>query len=193
MTLLDLIRTLHAEGQPVLAYDLYTCDNGALDMESVIDRTPGYVTAAQIISPMIPPQYIELGEKPRSLYVGSLEEYLRVTHTKATAGNLPKRFPRLLVAIFTDRSEGFYQRYLGKSWRDIPPIEIEWANSDGLLLPLLDAKGIVTGFSYDGESGVDTGATYYTVRSDYGSDFGWQGDPSRDPLPEGLDLRIVGD
>lgn len=186
MTLLDLIRTLHAEGWPVLDYDLYICGNSALDMESVIDRTLGYAMATPILSPSIPPQYIDLGEKPRTCYVESLEEYRKLTHAKE---KLPKRFPRLLVAVFSDRTDGFFRRYLGKSWREIPPIEIEWANSDGLLLPLLDAKGIVTGFSYDGESGVGVGATFYHVQSVFGSDFGWQGVLSRDPLPEGL--RIV--
>jgi len=187
-SLLNLIRELHSQGQPVLDYDLYICDNSALPMEEVVDRTPGYVMAMPIFSPGIPPQYIDLGEKPRYLYVASAEEYPRLTHANKAKEKIPMRYPRLLVAVFTDRSDGFFRRYLGKSWREIPPIEIEWANSDGLLLPLLDAKGIVTGFSYDGESGVDTGATFYHVQSAFGSDFAWQGDLSRDPLPDGLTL-----
>ena len=38
MTLLDMIRTLHTEGQPVLDYDLYVCDNSALTMDELTDQ-----------------------------------------------------------------------------------------------------------------------------------------------------------
>ena len=186
-SLLNLIRKLHADGKPVLAYDLFVCDNSL--MEAVEAVSVGFDdSTVRLGDPYIPPQYIDLGDAPCYVYVEDAKIYKSLTHL---SGKVPSRYPRLLVVVFTDRSEGFFRRYLGKSWRDIPPIEIEWANGDGLLLPLLDASGIVTGFSYDGESGVGVGATYYRVRSEFGSDFAWQGDLSRDPLPDGL--RIVGE
>ena len=185
MTLLDLIRTLHADGKPVVSYDLFICDNSMMLPEEAV--SVGFDdSTVRIGSPYIPPQYIDLGDSPSYVYVEDAKTYKRLTNM---AGKVPLRYPRLLVVVFSDRSEGFYQRYLGKSWRDIPPMEIEWANSDGLLLPLLDASGIVTGFSYDGFSGVDTGATFYRVRSEWGTEFAWQGDLTRDHLPAGL--RIV--
>lgn len=185
MTLLELIRNLHLEGKPVLDYDLYISDNSALDMEDVVRREPGYESAEPMISPSIPPQYLELGEKPRFLYVESLSDYKNLTRA---ADRLPKRFPRLLVGVFTDRSGGFLPRYKGKNWKEIPPLEISMLTRDGLVLPALDAAGNLTGLIYDGETAIDTPATYYTLISPYGSEFAWQGDLTHSPLPEGLRL-----
>ena len=185
MTLLEMIRTLHAGGQPVLDYDLYVCDNSALTMDELADRALEDNETTALISPMIPPQYIELGDRPKTLYVKTLEEYLAVTHAKK---NIPKRFPRLLAAVFTDRSGGFLPCYRGKNWRDIPPIEIFWLTRDGLLLPVLDAEGALIDTACDGEFSFMEPATYYTVRSEWGTDFAWTGDLARDPLPAGLRL-----
>lgn len=185
MTLLDMIRTLHAVGQPVLDYDLYVCDNSALDMEELADYAREDNETTAMISPMIPPQYIELGDRPKTMYVKTLEEYLSVTHAKK---NIPKRFPRLLVAIFTDRSGGFLPRYKGKHWRDIPPVEIFWLTQDELLIPVLDAEGFLIDTAYDGEFSFMEPATYYLVRSEWGTDFAWTGDLTKDRIPAGLRL-----
>lgn len=188
MTLLDLIRKLHNGGLPVLGYDLYIADNSALDMEDVIDRTPGYAAAEVMISPNIPPQNIELGGTPCFLRVESQEEYLRLTHAKETAEKIPRRFPRLLVAVFSDRNDGFLMCYKGKLWRKIPPEELRWIMYDGLLVPVLDAQGRLTDLAYDNELAYMEPANYYFVRSEWGTDFAWQGDLVKDPLPEGLSL-----
>lgn len=185
MTLLTLIRNLHENNMTVLDYDLYISDNSALDMEDVVDQTPGCVTAEAMISPAIPPQYIELGDKPRYLYVESLAEYLRLTHAKE---RIPKRFPHLLVAVFTDRSGGFLPRYKGKPWREIPPIELMWLTNDDMVLPVLDAAGTLIDLCYDNELALMEPATYYLARSEWGSEFAWQGDLAKDKLPTGLRL-----
>lgn len=186
MTLLDLIRKLHSQGKPVLDYDLFVCDNSAMDMENVVDQTPGYECATPVFSPDIPPQYIELGDKPRFLYAESVSDFRKLVNTTKT---LPKLFPRLLVGVFSDQSAGFFPRYKGRSWHEIPPLELFWLSQDGLLLPALDAAGRLTGAVYDNEIGVGEAATFYTVQSECGSEFAWQGDITRDPLPDGL--RIV--
>lgn len=190
MTLLDLIRYLHAEGRPVLDYDLYICDNSALNMEDVVDQTPGYSAATVLLSPGLPPKYIELGGTPRYLRVESLADYRRLTHATGTANRLPKRFPRLLVALFSDQSDGigFLPRYRGKLWREIPPVELRCLMQDDLLTPVLDAEGKLTDLAYDNELAFMEPANYYFVRSEWGSDFAWQGDLARDPLPDGLTL-----
>lgn len=185
MTLLDLIRDLHAEGKPVVDYEIFICDNSSLDMEDVVRQDHGSEVSTPLLSPPIPPQYFELGEKPRFLYVETVKEYLRVTKAQH---KIPKHFPYLLVGIFTDRTGGFLPRYRGKSWRDIPPVELFFLTQDGLVLPALDASGNLIGLVYDNEIGYDTPATFYTVRSIYGSEFAWQGDISRDTLPDGLQI-----
>lgn len=185
MTLLDMIRSLHKEGQPVLDYDLYVCDNSALDMDELADQAREYNETTTMISPMIPPQYIELGDRPKYMYVETLEEYRSVTHASE---KIPKRFPRLLVAVFSDRHGGFLPRYKGKHWRDIPPMEICWLTQDELRLPVLDAEGYLIGTAYDGEFSFMEPATYYTVRSEWGNDFAWTGDLMKDPVPSGLRL-----
>lgn len=188
MTLLDLIRSLHEQGNPVVDYDVFVAENSACEMEDIVDSNFGMVVFRPKLSLMMPPGYIELGDKPRYLYIEDLQQYLRVTHATE---NIPKAFPRLLVGIFTDVTFGFLPRYGGKNWREIPPIEIQWQEQNDLLLPALDAAGNLCGIVYDGEIAIDAPATYYRVRTPYGSDFAWQGDLSRDPLPEGL--RIVGE
>lgn len=182
MTLLDLIRKLHEDGKPVLDYDLFVCDNSTMDMETVVDQTPGYECAAPIFSPDIPPQYIELGDNPRFLYAESISDFRKMVRSENT---LPKRFPRLLVGVFSDYGTGFFTRYKGRFWREIPPLELSWISHDALLLPALDSSGFLTGAVYDNEIGLGESATFYTVRSEYGSDFAWVGNVS-DPLPEGL-------
>lgn len=189
MTLLDLIRNLHADGKPVLDFDLFVCDSSAYDMEDVVRMERGYEIATGIDSPYIPPQYIELGDNPRYLYVRTFSEYSKLT---AASGKFPARFPRLLVGIFSDRTEGFFTRYKGKNWREIPPIELLWLSHDFLSLLALDKDGNCTDFVYDNEIGADEPATFYTVRSEYGSDFAWLGDIARDPLPEGLCIVDAG-
>lgn len=185
MTLLDLIRTLHAEGKPTVDYDLFVCSNSALDMEELVDQSLEYNETFPMISPMIPPQYIELGDRSKYMYVKTLEEYLSVTHASE---KIPKRFPRLLVAVFSDRSGGFLPLYKGKHWRDIPPVEIFWLTQDDLLIPVLDAEGYLIDTAYDGEFSFMEPATYYTVRSEWGTDFAWTGDLSKDSIPAGLRL-----
>lgn len=189
MTLLDLIRDLHAQGKPVLDYDLFVCDNSALDMEDVVCLEPEYAVSRMLSSPDIPPQYIELGDKPRYLYAESNSDFRKLARPQLLSA-IPKRFPRLLVGVFTDRTEGFFSKYKGKLWKEIPPMELSWLSLDGFLLPALDAAGRLTGAVYDNELGIDEPASFYTVRSEYGSEFAWQGDLARDPLPEGL--RVVG-
>lgn len=185
MTLLDLIRKLHEDGKLVLDYDLFVCDNSTMDIENVVDQTPGYECATPIFSPDIPPQYIELGDKPRFLYAESISDFRKLVNTTKA---LPKRFPRLLVGVFSDYGTGFFTRYKGRFWRDIPPVELFWMTQDDLLLPALDAAGCLTGAVYDNMVGLAEDATFYTARSEYGSEFAWMGDISRDPLPDGLHL-----
>ena len=187
MTLLDLIRDLHDKGKPVLDYDLFVCDNSALDMEDVVCMIPEYAVSEMLRSPGVPPQYIELGSAPRYLYAESDSDFRKLTKPQL-ASKLPKLFPRLLVGVFTDRTEGFFPRYTGKLWSEIPPVELRWFSQDDLLLPALDAAGCLTGAVYDNMVDLAEDATFYTVRSIYGSDFAWMGDIARDPLPEGLHL-----
>ena len=36
MTLLDLIRKLHSEGKPAVAYDLFICENSLMEPEEAV-------------------------------------------------------------------------------------------------------------------------------------------------------------
>jgi hypothetical protein len=42
--------------------------------------------------------------------------------------------------------------------------------------------------AYAGYEGIDDAVTCYPVRTPYGSVFSWQGDLTRDPIPDGLTL-----
>ena len=59
---------------------------------------------------------------------------------------------------------------------------------DNLVELLLDKDGNFREMAYAGYEGIDDAVTYYPVRSPYGCVFSWQGDITRDPLPEGLTL-----
>ena len=185
MTLLDLIRKLHSDGKPVAAYDLFVCDNALMGPEDAVSVGDDDLSV-RIADPYIPPQYLILGDFPSYVYVEDAKTYRNLTHLK---GKIPSRYPRLLVVLASDRNAGFFKRYKGKHWKDIPPLEVAWATSDNLVELLLDKDGYFIDMAYAGYEGIDTPASYYPVRSSYGSEFAWQGDLARDPLPEGL--RVV--
>ena len=67
-------------------------------------------------------------------------------------------------------------------------MEIFWLTHDDLLLPVLDAEGTLIDTAFDGEFSFMEPATYYLVRSEWGTDFAWTGDLSKDPIPAGLRL-----
>lgn len=184
MTLLDLIRKLHSEGKPAVAYDLFICENSLMEPEEAVSVGDDDTTV-RIVDPFIPPQYLSLGDFPSYVYVEDAKTYRKLTHLKE---KIPNRYPRLLVALAADRNAGFYQRYKGKNWKDIPPIEVQWATEDNLVELLLDKDGNFREMAYAGYEGIDDAVTYYPVRSPSGAVFSWQGDITRDPLPEGLTL-----
>lgn len=187
MTLLELIRNLHADGKPVVDYDFYVTYNSAMDIEDVINADPEFSTVVRMRTPYIPPANIELGDRVSYLYVPSLSEYRKAAPKDSPTMLKENQFPRLLVAIYSDRSNGFLQLYKGKSWRDIPPLEVEWLEQDELFLPVLDADGNLEAISYDGYVGMDEAASYYKVATPYDSTFAWNGSITK-KLPDGLRL-----
>ena len=188
MTLLELIRNLHADGKPVVDYDFYVTYNSAMDIEDILKADPEFTTVVRMRTPYIPPANIELGDRVSYLYVSSISEYREAAPRDTPTLLQESSFPRLLVAIYSDRSNGFLQLYKGKSWTVIPPLEVEWLEQDELLLPVLDSNGNLEAISYDGYVGMDETASYYKVSSKYGSTFAWNGNIISDKLPDGLRL-----
>jgi hypothetical protein len=137
MTLLDLIRKLHTEGKPAAAFDLFICENSLMEPEEAVSVGDDDTTV-RIVDPFIPPQYLSLGDFPCYVYVEDAKTYKKLTRLKE---KIPTRYPRLLVALAADRNSGFYKRYKGKHWKDIPPIEVQWATEDNLVELLLDKDG----------------------------------------------------
>ena len=175
MTLLDLIRDLHAQSKPVWAFDLFFSDNTFLDAEDAVNFAN---LLPRALSPEIPPSALELGDKPRYLYVEDAPAYEKLTgHTAPSAA-----FPRLLLLIVTPSVGSFLRLYKGKSWRDIPPLELYWLElPDSMLLPALNSQGVVTGVVSE-----EDGESYYILREGKtGVRFAWLGGLS-DPLPPGF-------
>lgn len=185
MTLLELIRELQEAGKPVVAYDLFVCDNYMMRPEEAVSVGEYGDTTVRIADAFIPPLYLDLGDAPQYIYVEDAAAYQKLTRLK---DKLPARYPRLMVVMFYNWNTGFFKRYEGKNWREIPPIEVTWARTDSLMELLLDKDGNLVDIVYGGIVGIDTPATYYPVRTPYGSIFSWKGDITRDPLPEGLTM-----
>ena len=179
MTLLDLIRKLHSDGVVVGSVSLFAVNDFVLDFEDAIrsayPNDPSY----------IPPASLELGDDPKYIVCKNAAEY-----NKATTCRIVKAiFPVLVVGLYPEKNQDFLNKYRGCMWSDIPPVELRWTEAYmENALPALDRNGRFLFFTYMGET-PDGPASYYTLRSDHGTEFAWQGDIMKDQIPAGLTLK----
>lgn len=184
MTVLDLIRKLHAEGKPVVAYDLFIYDNFSMSTEDAVSASDEDTTV-RIADVYIPPQYLRIEDNPRYIYVEDSQTYKKLTRLKE---RIPINYPRLLLPLLYDWDVNFFTRYIGKHWKDIPPVEVEWAKTTDYVELLLDKNGVFCKAAYDVNEVDDSDVSFYPVRTPYGAEFSWMGDIIKDPLPDGLTL-----
>lgn len=182
MTVLDLIRRIKARGKDVRAFDLYvTCGS---DVEGCIHEAEEYHDGFTVpfYNCVIPPECIEIGDKPEYLFVETQKEFIDMKLTK----RVPTAFPRLFVVIQRDASYKLTINWKGHMWSDIPEMELQYVPSEGGLVPELDIDGRFTMVRDD--VGFMTGQPKpcYYLKDDRGYIWAWLGDILKDKIPDGL-------
>ena len=185
MTVLDLIRRLKAKGDDVRVFDLFIT-NGC-DIEQSIYESEEYPDGFNVAyyNCEIPPECIDIGDRPEYIYVESKEDYLS---KKLTDKRIPKVYPRLLVLIQRDASYKLTTTWKGHMWSDIPEIELNNVPAEGGMTPEIDVEGRFTYVRDDVGFLTGKGVPFYYVKDDRGYIWAWTGDPFKDKIPDGLHL-----
>ena len=186
MTLLDLINKLQKEKKIVARWEFFLRGDDFIDDEDLFCLRPGRMLSTHIDQAYLPPRMIELGDAPRYVWIGSKEEYEKLTGAQDVPGG--RRFPVLLIHVpLVLTAQGFVDRYFGKYWHEVSPTEWNYVEVGGYT-PFLDRFGMVINYLERGIPRSESCMNFYFVRSPYGNDFAWGGDLSKDKLPEGLSL-----
>lgn len=187
MTLYDLLKNLHKQGQPVLGYEFFVSGDVFLGDSDRFCVKPGRNISTRLDKVALPPRMIELGDSPYYVIVDSKPAYAKLTQDDNISE--AKKFPRLLVFVSLKmEAQEFFHRYFGSKWDDIPPMEWNFVEA-GQYTPYLDKLGCVIDFLEDGIPQYSAHMDYYMVRSKYGNEFAWGGTLGQDKLPDGL--RII--
>ena len=184
MTLYDILQKLHRQGKPVLGYEFFVSGDVFLDDKQRFCVKPGRDISTRLDKATLPPRMIELGDSPCYVWVESADAYRKLTQDENISA--AKKFPRLLVFVSLQMEpKEFLHRYFGCMWNDVPPMEWNFVEA-GQYTPYLDKLGCVIDFLENGMPRSPQHMDYYKVRSEYGNEFAWAGDLSKDRLPKGL-------